>query len=87
MARKQTLFEKVAREVINYGGIAATRIQAYEHALACCLSRLGSSEPNREQRARHGAELFAFGSRAVAITAEQAARLIQWDAAVAAGIV
>ena len=86
MKRKNLVTELFA-EVINYGGIAATRHQAYEHALKCCLSRLGPDEENREQRARLGAELFAFGTRAKRLTKADAARLIQWEQAVAAGIV
>lgn len=87
MARKKTLIQQVAEQVINYGGIAATRAQAYGHAYEVCLSRIPANYPNRKQEAAKGAEQFAFGVRAKEIDGEFAACLIQWDDAVAAGIV
>lgn len=81
-AKRKTIVDNLMAEVISYGGIAATRIQAYEHALACCMSRL-EGEPDQERRARLGADQFAFGSRAKALSADEAACLIPWDYAVA----
>lgn len=83
--RKPTLIDSLFAETINYGGIAATRMQAYQHALDCGLSRLDPNEPNREQRARLGAEQFAFGRQARALSPDEAAQLVPWDTAVAAG--
>lgn len=73
---KNDLISKLMNEVINYGGYAVTRRKAYADALEACLSQLPKSEPNREQRARLGAELFAFGSQARALNPEEAAKLI-----------
>ena len=63
-------------ERINYGGVACRRSVAYEHALSACLSRLPESEPNREAMAKRGAEMFAFGPRAKALTNSEAAMLL-----------
>ncbi len=86
-AKRKTLVQQVAEQVINYGGIAATRAQAYDHAFAACLSRIPADYPNRRQEAAKGAEQFAFGVRAKEVTKEFAARLIPWSTAVEHGIV
>lgn len=82
----KTIVSRLMAEVINYGGIAGTRAQVYEHALSVCMSQL-EGEPNQARRARLGADQFAFGTRARAMKPNEAACLIQWGDAVAAGIV
>ncbi len=74
--KKPTLIDNLMAELINYGGFALPRSAVYEDALAACFSRLPEDMPDRERKARQGADLFAFGPRAVALTPEQAAKLI-----------
>ena len=71
---KKTFRQELESEVINYGGMVATRKQAFEHALEAC-KKPGISDA----RVRQAAELFAYGPRAKAITKDEAAKLIPFD--------
>lgn len=73
-AKKKTAVEELMAETINYGGMAATREQAYSHALDAC-SRPGVSK----DRTRRAAEMFAFGPKAKAIDPEAAKKLISFN--------
>jgi len=83
--RRYSAVSELMGETINYGGIAATRADAYSHALDCCLSQL-DGQPDRDRRARLGAEQFAFGVKVKALAPEESARLIPWARAVACGL-
>ncbi len=75
---KCNLLTELMAETINYGGMAATREQAYNHALETLTQRAACrpDEKISKDRIRLAAEMFAFGPRAVAIDAETAARLV-----------
>jgi hypothetical protein len=82
---RSNLMAELMAETINYGGIAATREQVYDHALRCARSRL-TGEPDAERRAMLAADQFAFGRQAVALAPDDVARRIPWETAVAAGL-
>lgn len=74
LSKKKNFREELESEVINYGGMAATRLQAYNHALEAC-KKPGISE----DRVREAADMFAYGPRAKALTANEAAKLLPFD--------
>ena len=61
--------DEMMAEMICYGGQAATRAEAYEHALSCMADAPTKMDADR------AAQMFAFGPRAITLTPEQAARL------------
>ncbi len=63
-------------ELINYGGFALPRATVYAHAWDACLSQLPPDSPDRYKRARAGADMFAFGPRAKALSPGEAACLL-----------
>ncbi len=73
--KKKTAVDKLMAETINYGGMAATREQAYFHALQA--ARRPGIEIDRVKKA---AELFAFGPRAKSIGPEEAEKLLPFMA-------
>ena len=62
--------DELMAEKISYGGLVASRIDAYRHALSCCLSRPDC--PSRRD-AEKVADMFAFGPRAVALSDDEIA--------------
>ena len=62
--------DELMAEKISYGGLVASRINAYRHALSCLLSRHDC--PSR-QAAERGADWFAFGPRAVVLSDDEIA--------------
>jgi hypothetical protein len=76
---------RLMAERINYGGIAATREQVYDHALSVCRANL-EGQPDADKRARLGADMFAFGPRTRPLSDDEAAGLISWEEATAAGL-
>jgi hypothetical protein len=81
---RSNVVTRLMAERINYGGIAATREQVYDHALEVCRANL-EGEPDADKRARAGADMFAFGPRTKPLSDAEAAQLIQWEDAKAAG--
>ena len=62
--------DQLMAEMINYGGMAATREEVYADALKVCRTR--TDNPRQAARA---ADMFAFGPRTVVLTPEQVAAM------------
>ncbi len=77
--RKLNAVDQIMAEVINYGGIACPRGVAYQHALECAKSK-GASNPAR------CADLCTMIARHVALSSEEASRLIPLEYARAHGL-
>ena len=74
MQKRMTIVDELMAEKINYGGMCATREQAFFHAKKRC-ARPGISADRIEK----AAEMFAFGPHAKAISDEEAARLLPFN--------
>ena len=72
MARN--ILDEIMAEMINYGGMAATRGEAYQWSFDCAKSK-GADD----RSAARCADQSALCSHAVTLTPEQAARLSRFD--------
>jgi hypothetical protein len=72
MARK--FVDELMAEMIQYGGMAATRGEAYRWGFDCAISQ-GASKASADRCGQQS----AFGLKAVTLTPEQAAALPRFD--------
>jgi len=70
-------------EIINYGGMAATRAEAYADSLKLCTERAAvcfGMEAGEARKAGHkAAEQFAFGCQAQVLNPNEVASRLRFD--------
>lgn len=69
-------------ELINYGGMAATRLEAYNHAFGVCVNNAsmgGLSDHAAKLAAVKAAGMFAMGPRAKQLPPGEVACLVRFN--------
>lgn len=69
---RRNIVQEFLSEYVNYGGLAATRAQVYEHAIACGKA-CGASESSQHRTADRACCAYE------PLTSEQAARMARFD--------
>lgn len=80
MSKRRNIVDEVMNEIINYGGIAARRGDAYLHALACAKAK-GADKRSAPRCADYATMMKQ------AISSEEAACLIPWAEAKQRGLI